>query len=524
MLGSFRLLKRSFRTNVNFNSDFQKPIRLMHTPARVRFAPSPTGYLHLGGLRTALFNYLLAKKTGGQFILRIEDTDRTRFVPGATEKLMDALSWAGIHPDEGPHHGGPHEPYYQSKRTKIYQDYAEELVKQGHAYRCFCTQERLLRVRESSQKTGRLVAYDKHCSYYTEDEIKENMEKELPFTIRLNTPEGSTNVKDTVYGNITFNNKTLDDTILIKSDGFPTYHLANVVDDHLMGITHVLRGEEWMPSTPKHVILYKALGWTPPQFVHLPLLMNADKTKLSKRSGDVHVEQYIEKGYLPEALNNFVALLGWNPNSEEEVFSPEELIEKFDLKQLNKSNAVVDIGKLDWMNKQHLLRRAQTPEGLESLVDLLQPMIKTSFETKLQEENASSRLERTYLSAVVNTIKDRIRNIRDIPQLCGYYFVEPDYDSDDAKALYKKLNKQAVDLALASTTQETLGSLESFDAVSIKQWIHELAELNNIKQNHLMMAMRYAVTGTRVGAGVAETMEVLGRPVCLNRLAHAVKQ
>ncbi|OAD70314.1 hypothetical protein PHYBLDRAFT_156019 [Phycomyces blakesleeanus NRRL 1555(-)] len=450
----------------------------MHTPARVRFAPSPTGYLHLGGLRTALFNYLLAKKTGGQFILRIEDTDRTRFVPGATEKLMDALSWAGIHPDEGPHHGGPHEPYYQSKRTKIYQDYAEELVKQGHAYRCFCTQERLLRVRESSQKTGRLVAYDKHCSYYTEDEIKENMEKELPFTIRLNT---------------------LDDTILIKSDGFPTYHLANVVDDHLMGITHVLRGEEWMPSTPKHVILYKALGWTPPQFVHLPLLMNADKTKLSKRSGDVHVEQYIEKGYLPEALNNFVALLGWNPNSEEEVFSPEELIEKFDLKQLNKSNAVVDIGKLDWMNKQHLLRRAQTPEGLESLVDLLQPMIKTSFETK-------------------------IRNIRDIPQLCGYYFVEPDYDSDDAKALYKKLNKQAVDLALASTTQETLGSLESFDAVSIKQWIHELAELNNIKQNHLMMAMRYAVTGTRVGAGVAETMEVLGRPVCLNRLAHAVKQ
>ncbi|KAL0089188.1 glutamyl-tRNA synthetase [Phycomyces blakesleeanus] len=485
MLGSFRLLKRSFRTNVNFTSDFQKPIRLMHTPARVRFAPSPTGYLHLGGLRTALFNYLLAKKTGGQFILRIEDTDRV-----------------------SPHHGGPHEPYYQSKRTKIYQDYAEELVK-----------ERLLRVRESSQKTGRLVAYDKHCSYHTENEIKENMEKELPFTIRLNTPEGSTNVKDTVYGNITFNNKTLDDTILIKSDGFPTYHLANVVDDHLMGITHVLRGEEWMPSTPKHVILYKALGWTPPQFVHLPLLMNADKTKLSKRSGDVHVEQYIEKGYLPEALNNFVALLGWNPNSEEEVFSPEELIEKFDLKQLNKSNAVVDIGKLDWMNKQHLLRRAQTPEGLESLVDLLQPMIKTSFETKLQEENASSRLERTYLSAV-----DRIRNIRDIPQLCGYYFVEPDYDSDDAKALYKKLNKQAVDLALASTTQETLGSLESFDAVSIKQWIHELAELNNIKQNHLMMAMRYAVTGTRVGAGVAETMEVLGRPVCLNRLAHAVKQ
>ncbi|KAI9032549.1 glutamyl-tRNA synthetase [Phycomyces nitens] len=488
MLGSFKLLRKPFRPNVTLAFDFHGQIRLMHTPVRVRFAPSPTGYLHLGGLRTALFNYLLAKKTGGQFILRIEDTDQTRYVPGATEKLMDALSWAGIQPDEG-----PHEPYYQSKRTKIYQDYAEELVKKGHAYRCFCTHERLLRVREARQKTGRLVSYDKHCSYHTEEEIKENLEKKIPFTIRLDTPEGSTNIKDTVYGNITFNNKTLDDTILIKSDGFPTYHLANVVDDHLMGITHVLRGEEWMPSTPKHVILYKALGWTPPQFVHLPLLMNADKTKLSKRSGDVHVEQYIEKGYLPEALNNFVALLGWNPNSEEEVFSSKELIEKFDLNQLNKSNAIVDIAKLDWMNKQHLLRRAQTPEGLESLVDLLQPM-------------------------------DRIRNIHDIPQLCSYYFVEPDYASDDAKALYKKLTNQAVDVALAPTTQTTLGSLDSFDAKSIKQWIHELAESNNIKQNHLMMAMRYAVTGTRVGAGVAETMEVLGRRVCLDRLANAIKQ
>ncbi|KAG0175512.1 Glutamyl-tRNA synthetase [Apophysomyces sp. BC1034] len=499
------------------------------TPVRVRFAPSPTGYLHLGGLRTALFNYLLAKKSGGQFILRIEDTDQTRFVEGATDKLISALSWAGINHDEGPKIGGPHVPYFQSKRTDTYREYADKLIQDGHAYRCFCTPERLKKVREVGQKTGRLVAYDKHCSFLSHEEVQEQLEKKTPYTVRLNTPEGFTQVCDTVYGNVQFSNKTLDDTILIKSDGFPTYHLANVVDDHLMKITHVLRGEasglnykaEWMPSTPKHVILYQALGWTPPQFVHLPLLMNADRTKLSKRSGDVHVEQYIAKGYLPEALNNFIALLGWNSQSEDEIFTFKELVEAFNLSQINNSNAIVDVAKLDWINKQHILKRAETAEGLQSLVDLLIPYVKEKFEPSLKDTKEASRLERNYLTSVVDTIKDRIRNIRDIPELCGYYFVKPDYTSADAKALRKKLNAQAIDLLSQTETQKRLTGLEPFDAATIKEFIHQLAESNHIKPNLVMMAFRYAVTGSRVGAGVAETMQVLGLSTCSSRLTQA---
>ncbi|KAF7726470.1 Glutamyl-tRNA synthetase [Apophysomyces ossiformis] len=440
----------------------------VQTPVRVRFAPSPTGYLHLGGLRTALFNYLLARKHGGQFILRIEDTDQN-----------------------------------------------------GHAYRCFCTPERLKHVREIGQKTGRLVAYDKHCAYLTEEEIQQQLDKKIPYTIRLNTPEGFTQVKDMVYGNVQFSNKTLDDTILIKSDGYPTYHLANVVDDHLMNITHVLRGEEWMPSTPKHIILYQALGWTPPQFVHLPLLMNADRTKLSKRSGDVHVEQYIAKGYLPEALNNFVALLGWNTQSENEIFTSEELIKAFDLGHINKSNAIVDIGKLDWINKQHILKRAQTAEGLQSLVDILIPYVEEKFETSLKGSSNALRLERNYLTQVVDTIKDRIRNIRDIPDLCSYYFIEPNYASSEAIALKKKLNTRAMDLLSQGEVQKQLMELEPFDAPTIKQYIHALAEANEVKPNHVMMSLRYAVTGSRVGAGVAETMQVLGLATCSNRIMEA---
>ncbi|KAI8384338.1 glutamyl-tRNA synthetase [Radiomyces spectabilis] len=496
--------------------------RWHHTPVRVRFAPSPTGQLHLGGLRTALFNYLLAKKTGGQFILRIEDTDQTRYVEGAVEKLVSALSWAGITYDEGPGCGGPHAPYYQSERTDLYRKFANDLIENGHAYRCFCTPERLQKVRESRHKTGRTVAYDKHCSYLSDEEIEEQLSQGKTFTVRLKVPsEGSTEFKDLVYGQIHFNNKTIEDTILLKSDGYPTYHLANVVDDHLMGITHVLRGEEWIASTPKHLLLYKALGWSSPHFAHLPLLLNADRTKLSKRTGDVHVEQYIAKGYLPEAVINFAALLSWHMKSEEEIYTIDQLIQAFDLADLNNSGAVVDIAKLDWFNKHHLLRRAETAEGLKSLVDMLVPSVHSQFGSILKDRDQAYRGDMAYLTRVVETIKDRIRNIQDIPRLCSYFFVDPDYTTAAAKTFKKKLKAPAIQLVFSPETQQQLSTVEPFDGATIKQFLHETAEKQNVNPNHVMMAMRYAVTGTQVGAGVADTMAVLGRQTCIDRITTA---
>ncbi|CAM0137276.1 Glutamate--tRNA ligase mitochondrial [Umbelopsis sp. WA50703] len=488
------------------------------TPVRVRFAPSPTGNLHLGGLRTALLNYLLARKTNGTMILRIEDTDRNRLVPGSVDMLVNALQWAGINYEEGPSKGGPHAPYSQSERTEIYRSHADQLLENGSAYRCFCSQERLKSVRERSAKAGKPMAYDRHCLSLSKEEVDENLKANKPFTIRLNTPEGTTVVHDQVYGKVEFNNRTIDDAVLMKSDGFPTYHLANVIDDHLMDITHVLRGEEWLPSTPKHLILYKSFGWTAPHFVHLPLLLNADKSKLSKRSGDVHLEDYMRRGYLPEAVMNFVALLGWHPNTDQEIFDSNELIEAFSLSQLNNSNAIVTLDKLDWINKQHLLRRASTSTGMQSLVDMLQPIVNTTFGERLVDNRMEYRMKPEYLTGVISTIKDRIRNIQDITNLCSYFFVEPDWKSQEAELFHKKLNKQALTATLSTEYLNGLSKLGDFTAKIIKEYIHKFADQRQLKANQVMMATRYAITATKVGAGVAETMEVLGRDTCLNRL------
>ncbi|KAI9473798.1 MAG: glutamyl-tRNA synthetase [Benjaminiella poitrasii] len=500
------------------------------TPARVRFAPSPTGQLHLGGLRTALFNYLLAKKTGGQFILRIEDTDQTRYVEGAVENLIRALKWAGIPHDEGPGVEGPFSPYYQSQRTQLYRQHAQQLIESGHAYRCFCTPERLSRVKEARQKQGNYIAYDKHCSYLSDEEIKENLQRNLPYTVRLRTPyEGSIEHVDLVYGKIKFSHKTIDDTILIKSDGYPTYHLANVVDDHTMNITHVLRGEEWLSSTPKHILLYNAFGWKPPYFAHLPLLLNRDGSKLSKRSGDVHVEQYIAKGYLPEAIDNFVALLGWHPSNinnsnsnveqqNEGLFTLKDLITKFDIKDVNHSGAIVDHQKLDWINKHHILKRAETNEGLESLAHVLKPFVDKQYLDRLKGTEDEYRLDHVYLIKVINTIKERIHNLSDIPKLCNYYFEEPNYASSEAISLKKKLKLPALDLISSSAFINEFKLIEPFEAINIKPWIYSTAKSKQLNPNHLMMALRYIITGTKVGAGVAETIEVLGKETVMNRL------
>jgi glutamyl-tRNA synthetase len=321
---------------------------------RVRFAPSPTGYLHVGGLRTALFNYLFSKNQGGKVILRIEDTDRKRYVEGAMENLISTLEWSGLDFDEGPHKGGERGPYIQSERFSIYKEYVQKLIDNGYAYYCFCSAERLEKLRQRQQAMKQPPRYDRHCLKLSKEEIEEKLKNGEPYVIRLKIPSGKIVFQDLIRGKIEIDGENIDDQVLLKSDGFPTYHLANVVDDHLMGITHVIRGEEWLPSTPKHLILYKGFGWEPPQFAHLPLILNKDRTKLSKRQGDVAVEDYRDKGYLKEALINYLALLGWNPGDDREFFTLSELTKEFSLHNVSKSGAVFDLEKLKWMNKEYI--------------------------------------------------------------------------------------------------------------------------------------------------------------------------
>ncbi|CAG8682352.1 8404_t:CDS:10, partial [Cetraspora pellucida] len=444
---------------------------------RVRFAPSPTGYLHLGGLRTALFNYLLARKTGGAFILRIEDTDRERYVPGSVERLISILSWSGLTFDEGPGKNGSHDSYYQA---------------------------------------GKGVAYDRHCLYLSQREVDQKLAQGVPHTVRLKTPDGVVTVKDLIYGNIIFNDKHIDDTILLKSDGYPTYHLANVVDDHLMGITHVLRGEEWLSSTPKHTVLYKALGWNLPEFVHLPLLFNPDRTKLSKRSGDINVEVLAQRGYLPEALINFVALLGWSsPNGKrDEIFTLDELISEFSLEHIGKSGAIVTREKLDWLNKQHLIRKCESPSGLAELVSSLKTLVYEQFGEQFNESDKKYKLGDVYLSEVIMTIKDRIQNIKDIPELCGYFFVHPDYYSPESRVTRSNIHDN--DLTTVALEQINLLNQAEFEVDTIKSVINNIISISQLNRNQVLMALRYIITG--IGAGVAKTIKTIGKDTTLQRI------
>ena len=373
----------------------------MSERVRVRFAPSPTGYLHVGGLRTALYNYLFARRHGGQFILRIEDTDRTRYVPGAVEMIVDSLHWAGLDYDEGPGVGGPHEPYFQSERLAHYREAADRLVASGHAYPCFCTAARLDEMRKGREKQQQSTKYDRFCLRLTPEEIGAKKAAGDPFVLRLRIPEEkAVAVTDIVRGRVEISTEILDDQILLKSDGYPTYHLANVVDDHLMEITHVIRGEEWLPSTPKHVLLYRYLDWDAPRFAHLPLLLGTDRSKLSKRQADVAVSDYRGLGYYPEALVNFVALLGWNPGFDRDFFTLEDLVQEFSLERVGKSGAIFDLEKLRWLNGEYL-RRKSPAELLAELAPLLAAKGIAGFDD-------------AYLLRVLDLMRERITFVREV--------------------------------------------------------------------------------------------------------------
>ncbi|MEX1138585.1 MAG: glutamate--tRNA ligase [Bacteroidota bacterium] len=477
----------------------------MPQETRVRFAPSPTGFLHVGGLRTALYNFLFARHNSGKFILRVEDTDQSRKVEGAVENLIETLRWSGIEFDEGPGIDGGFGPYTQSERLQTYHEHVQKLVSDGHAYHCFCTPERLDQVRKQQQAMKLPPAYDRHCRDLPREESEKRRKSGEPGVIRMKVPiGGEMTFEDIIRGKVTIAHKVLDDQVLLKSDGFPTYHLAVVVDDHLMKISHVIRGEEWLPSTPKHIMLYKYFGWDVPQFAHLPLLLNPDRTKLSKRQGDVAVEDYRNKGYLREAIVNFVAFLGWNPGDEREIFTLNDLIRDFTLERVGKSGAVFNVEKLNWLNQQHL--RLKPDEEIATLLELL-----------LQEAGVSAP-SRSYLLRVVALMKERVTFIPDYLEFAGYFFNDPtEYDEKGRQKHWNADAKKA--LAMLA---EQLEKAPAFTTQSIEEALRVLAEQLGVGAGKLIHATRLALSGRVVGPGLFEMMELLGKDTVVRRLRHAV--
>ena len=474
---------------------------------RVRFAPSPTGYLHVGGLRTALYNYLFAKRHGGVCILRIEDTDRTRLVEGAADALAHTLRWAGIEFDEGPEQGGDCGPYVQSERFDLYRQYSAKLVELDAAYYAFDTAEELDAMRKRMQDAGIAWRYDRTTmrNQYTlgEAETKRLLEAGEPRVVRMKVPlTGEIRFDDIVRGPIIVPARDVDDQILLKSDDFPTYHLANIVDDHFMRITHVIRGEEWLPSTPKHVLLYDALGWERPQFAHLPLLLNPDKTKLSKRQGDVAVEDYRAKGYFAETLVNFVALLGWNPSATREIFSMQELIDSFTLEKVNKAGAVFDIQKLDWMNGEYM---KLTPSS--QLASQLQPMAKNMGLVATDE----------YLAKIVELVRDRVHKLHEVLPFADYMFHAPTSYEAEYKAKFWIPE-------LAEPFGAFITHLQNcdFTADGINTAAKDFSKESGIKSGVVMNVLRLMVTGKSVGASMIHTMEILGKEESVKRVETAL--
>lgn len=479
----------------------------MSKPIRVRFAPSPTGFLHVGGLRTALYNYLFARHHGGKFILRIEDTDQTRKVEGAVENLISTLEWAGIDYDEGPNRDGGYGPYIQSQRLEIYHRYAKQLVEQGHAYYCFCTPERLEEVRQKQIAMKLAPMYDRHCRELPAEEVKKRREAGEPSVVRMKVPiGGETMFEDIVRGRVTIANKILDDQVLLKSDSYPTYHLAVVVDDHLMEISHVIRGEEWLSSTPKHCLLYRYFGWEIPQFAHLPLLLNPDKTKLSKRQGDVAVEDYRARGYLKEALINFVAFLGWNPGDEREIFTMEELIKEFSLERVGKAGAVFNVEKLNWLNFQHLKRKSEA----ELLTMLKEHLALSPFGDKKFSDD--------YLLKVIAAMRERVTFVKDFVEKSPYFFAPPEhYDPAVVKKRWKPDTAQRLKKLAEEFSRLTDPRKADYEAA-----LQRTAESFHLAQGELIHPLRLAVSGMGAGPGLYDILEIIGKEETIRRIEKAI--
>ncbi len=481
----------------------------MEKQLRVRFAPSPTGFLHVGGLRTALYNYLFAKRQNGKFILRIEDTDQSRKVEGAVENLLRTLKWAGLNFDEGPGNEGDVGPYIQSQRLDLYKTYAEQLIEKDKAYYCFCTPERLEEVRKQQMAKKLDPKYDRHCRTMPGPEAARRREAGERCVVRMKVPlDGELTFEDVIRGKVTIAHQMLDDQVLIKSDGYPTYHLGVVVDDHLMGISHVIRGEEWLPSTPKHVLLYRFFGWELPVFAHLPLLLNPDKSKLSKRQGDVAVEDYKAKGYLPEAIINFVALLGWNPGDKREIFLLDELAREFSLERVVKSGAVFNVEKLTWLNFQHLRRKPD----VEVLAMLRQELDQSAL--------AGQEFSDDYLLKIIGAMRERATFVKDFVEKCGYFYRAPEqYDQDTVKKRWSPEALHRLRVVAAEFSKIALPSKEDYEAC-----LHRTAEALKLKNSDLIHPLRLAISGVGAGPGLFDILVILGKDETIRRIHVAIER
>lgn len=475
---------------------------------RTRFAPSPTGYMHIGNLRTALYEYLIAKSQGGKFILRIEDTDQERQVEGAVDVIYNTMRMTGLKHDEGPDIGGEYGPYVQSERMGMYMDYAKELVEKGEAYYCFCTKERLESLKESNAEGAAFAKYDRHCLGLSKEEVQAKLDAGVPFVIRQKMPDsGTTTFSDVVYGDITVENTELDDQILMKADGFPTYNFANVVDDHLMHITHVVRGSEYLSSTPKYNLLYKAFGWEPPVYVHLPAVMRDAHHKLSKRHGDKSFEDLVREGYVVEAIVNYIALLGWSPSGTQEIFSLKELEENFDMAGLSKSPAIFDIKKLTWMNSEYL--KAMDFDKFYALA-----------EPKLKEALDGTDLD---LKKIAALLQKRLETLNDIPGLVEFFKTLPEYGTELYTHKKMKTNDE-IALSSLEAALPVLENLADWNTTSIHDALMALVGELGIKNGQLLWPVRTALSGEPTSPGGAmELADILGKEESLRRIRKGIE-
>ena len=487
---------------------------------RLRFAPSPTGYLHIGGLRTALYNYLFSQHNDGKFILRIEDTDQTRLVEGAIENLIESLEWAGIKYDEGVFiedhkvvQKGEYGPYIQSERLDIYKKYVGELVENGHAYNCFCTKERLESLREEQKTKGLVPKYDGLCRSVSKEEAAKRIADGEEHVIRLKLPKDK-DIKfhDIVRGNITINSDDIDDQVLLKSDGFPTYHMAVVVDDYLMKITHIVRGEEWLASTPKHVYLYEVFGWEPPIYVHLPTVLNKERKKLSKRHGDVSVDDFREKGYLPEGLINYLALVGWSPEDNEEIFSMEELIQQFTFERVSKAGGIFDKDKLDWVNG-HYIRNA----SVEEITDMAIPYLKEA--ELIDDEFVKTNYE--WLKILIDSVKESLSTVQESVDKVEFIF-QNKVDIVEEDALETLKTEGLPDIL--SAIKEELDDKESISMDYAKGFMKIIHKKSGVKGKNLFMPTRAVLTGSVHGPDLVSILYLLGKENILKRIEYVENQ
>jgi len=475
---------------------------MVEKKVRVRFAPSPTGYPHLGNIRTALFNWVFARHNNGVFVLRIEDTDAARLVEGATDVILDGLRWLGLEWDEG--------PFFQSQRLTLYREAADTLLKQGLAYRCYCSQQRLESMRQEQMKRKQPPGYDRYCRELTPEACAEKEASGTTPVVRFKSPpKGQTSFNDLLRGQIIFENSTLDDFVLLKSDGFPTYHLANIVDDHLMEISHVLRADEWLSSTPRHTLLYQALGWQPPLFAHLPMILGPDRSKLSKRHGATSVNEYREQGYLPEAMFNFLALLGWSLDDKTELLTPKDIVKNFSLERVSKTAAVFNKDKLEWMNGVYLRGLS-----LEEFTNKAIPFLEKGLLAEVQRP-----LDTGYILRFAPLIQERARTLAEVPQLSEFFFVdELVYDSG---LLLGKIDKTEAIKSLQASVAK-VNDLKNWGADSLEAEFRLLADELKLKTSVFFGLLRVAITGRTAAPPLFQTMEVLGRQRCLIRLKAAL--